>query len=429
MNGSKISKVKARQVLDCKGRPVIEIDVYTENGSMGRAGASTGTSVGKNESVVLRDGDPKVFGGLSVYKAIENVEKYIEPALIGMDVRDQERIDRKMLELDGTPNKAKLGGNTLNAASFAVARAGASLTRQPLYKYMATGEIKSMFAPAYNLINGGDYYGKAQSFQEFMVVPRNVDTFKEAFRVGVEIFYKLGEIIEKYMKVPAVMGSYCGYGAPSDDPFELFDMLMQVASELGYQNKVCFAIDCASSEIYNEAEAAYLYRGKYVGRDELIEELAKLCRKYPIGFIEDALYEEDFEGFRMASDRIESTIIGDDFLCTNIDRAKKAVEMGAAGGMIVKPNQVGTLTETLETVRFMKENDLLIVASGRAGGVLDDPTTDLAVAVGAQMLKTGAPRSGERVISINDGIRIEEELEFKIKPCNVSYLRDFSKFD
>ncbi|WHH58045.1 phosphopyruvate hydratase [Petroclostridium sp. X23] len=313
---------------------MIEVDVITEDGSLGRSGASTGTSVGKNESVVLRDGDPKLFAGLSVFKAIENIKEYIEPALVGMDVTDQKGIDQRLLELDGTPNKEKLGGNTINAASFAAARAGAAYTRQPFYRYMALGEIKTHFAPALNLINGGTYYGITQPFQEFMLIPRNVDTFMEAVQVGVEVFYKVGELIEKYRKQPAITGNYCGYGAPSDDPSVIFDILMEAVAQTGYQNKACFAMDCAASEFYDEQKGLYLYRGKYADRDEIITILSGLCTKYPIGFVEDALEEEDFEGFRLASQRIEAAVIGDDFLCTSIERAKKAVNIGAVKGMI-----------------------------------------------------------------------------------------------
>ena len=429
MNSAKIKKVIPRQVFDSNGRPTIEVDIFTENGAFGRAGASTGTSVGRNESIVLRDGDPKLFAGTSVYNAIKNVEKIIAPALIGMDVTDQAGIDERMINLDGTEYKENLGGNTLNAVSFAVARAGAAYTGQTFYKYMAIEEIKSHFSPALNLINGGAYNGITQPFQEFMVIPRKVDTFQQAARIGVEMFYETGKVIQKYTHSPVEIGNYSGYGAPSDDPDELFDILMQTASNLGYQNHIAFAIDCASSEIYDEQRNSYLYRGHYVGKQEIISVLKKLCEKYPIVFVEDALQEEDFEGFQLACKEIPSIVIGDDFLCTNIKRAKKAVEMGAAQGMIIKPNQVGTLTETMETVRYLKERNLLMVASGRAGGVLDDPTTDLSVAVGAQMLKTGAPRSGERIISINDGLRIEEEMNFSIKPYDVSNLRDLSKFE
>lgn len=427
-NGRKIVKLKARQVLDSKGRPVAEVDVIIESGVIGRAGASTGTSVGKNESFVLRDGDPSLFSGLSVFKAIKNIETVIAPALIGMDVTEQEKIDRTMIEIDGTRYKTRLGGNAIYAVSVAAARAAAAAVNQPLYQYMAFDEIKHIFAPAYNMINSGTYGDNTLAFQEFIVIPRGVSTVFDGVRIGVEIFYKLGEIIKKHQSGrPPIMGNYCGYGAPSEDPFELFDMMTEAAAQLGYKGKYCFSLDCASSEIYNEQEDAYLYRGKYISRNELISLLAKLANKYPIGFIEDALHEEDFEGFKLANEQINAVIIGDDFLCSSFDRAKKAVEMGAAKGMILKPNQAGTLTEALETVKFMKEHNLLIVASGRAGGVLDDPIAELAVALGVPILKVGAPRSGERTISNNFALRTEEELNGKTTMFDITTLPGFKR--
>lgn len=428
MDGSRIARLKARQVLDSKGRPVIEVDVITEGGVMGRAGASTGTSVGKNESFVLRDNDPNCFNGLSVYKAIENVEKKIAPALIGMDVTNIESIDRRMIELDGTRYKSNLGGNAIYACSVAAARAGAACKGIPLYQFLATDEIKTIYTPAYNMINGGKYGEVTLAFQEFIVIPKGVSTVTEGYRIGVEIFMRLGEIIKKYQGgKPAVMGNYSGYGAPTDDPFELFDMLEYAASSLGYQDKYCFAMDCAASEIYDEEKNAYMYRGKYISREELISLLVKLEGRYHIGFIEDALQEEDFEGFKIANQSIKCNIIGDDFLCSSIDRARKAIEIGAASGMILKPNQVGTLTEALETVKYMKENNMLVVASGRAGGVLDDPNAELAVAVGAPLMKTGAPRSGERTLFTNTALRIEEELQGKARMYDVTTLPRFCR--
>lgn len=410
MTRSRIKSVKARQVLDSKGRPVAEVDIVTEDGHLGRAGASTGSSVGTNESFVLRDGDPNLFGGLSVYKAIENIDTVIAPALVGMDVRDQAAIDHTMIELDGTRYKTRLGGNAIFAVSVAAARAAAAFLDQPLYRTMATGEIRYMFTPASNIVNGGTYIDKTLAFQEFMVIPHGVRTVNEGVRIIVEVFQRLGEVIKKANGRTANMGNYSGYGAPSDDPFEVFGLIAQAVAELGYQDNVCYAIDCASSEFYNEREGAYLYRGKLVDRDAIINVLAALADKYPIAFIEDALEEEDFEGFKLANERINTVIIGDDFLCTSIDRAKKAVEMGAAKGMIFKPNQAGTLTEALETARYMMEQGLLVVPSGRAGGVLDSPEKEIGLAIGCCLVKSGAPRSGTRTAGLNFAMRTAEEL-------------------
>lgn len=411
MTGSRIRAVKARQVLDSNGRPVVEVDVLTESGHLGRAGASTGSSVGANEAFVLRDGDPTLFGGLSVYKAVHNVETVIGPALVGMDVLDQEAIDRKMIDLDGTRYKTILGGNAIYATSVAVARAAAAVKGLPLYLAMAEGEIRHMFTPASNVVNGGTYEGKTMAFQEFMVVPHGVKTVHEAVRIIVEVFQRLGRVIERYYGRSSSMGNYSGHGAPSDDPFEVFGVIAETVRELGYQDKVYHAMDCASSEFYNEKEGAYEYRGRLVDRNEIINVLRELADTFPIVFIEDALYEEDFEGFKLASERINSVLIGDDFLCTSIDRARKAVEMGAIQGMIFKPNQAGTLTEALETARFMAERGMLVVPSSRAGGVLDSPEKEIGLALGCPVVKSGAPRSGTRTAGLNFAMRTAEELD------------------
>lgn len=424
MGTSKIRHIKARQVLDGNGRPVPEVDIITEDGYLGRAGASTGTSVGKNESYVMRDGDPNLFGGLSVYKAIDNIEKVIAPALLGIDVQDQEKIDRTMIELDGTRYKTRLGGNAIFAVSVAAMRAAAAANGKPLFLYLA-GEkkIEYIFTPTSNVVNGGIYNDKTLAFQEFMIMPHGVSTGFEAIRIIVEVFQRLGQIIKKINGRSANMGNYSGYGAPSDDPFEVFEMMAAAVEELGYKKNVVYAIDCASSEFYDEEAGGYKYRGEIVSRDKIIDVLAALAEKYPIAFIEDALQEEDFEGFKLASQRINSVLIGDDFLCTSLDRAKKAVGMGATRGMIFKPNQAGTITEAMETAHYMIEQGMLVVPSGRAGGVLDSPEKEIGLALGCPLTKTGAPRSASRTAGMNFLARTSEEL--KIPITNVMNLSCF----
>ncbi len=424
MAAGTIRSVKARQVLDANGRPVVEADILTEGGYLGRAGASTGSSVGANESFVLRDGDPKLFGGLSVYKAVENIEKIIAPALVGLDVTDQEKVDRTMIALDGTRYKTKLGGNAIFAVSVAAARASAAVKGLPLYRAMATGEIKHIYAPASNVVNGGAYADKTLAFQEFMIIPYNVKTVQEATRIIVEVFQRLGQVIKKANGRNANMGNYSGYGAPSDDPLVVFQMIAEAVSQLGYEKNVVYAIDCASSEFYDAQEKAYRYRDKLVDRNEIIRVLAEVAAKYPVAFIEDALEEEDFEGFKLAAEKINSVIIGDDFLCTSLDRTQKAVEMGAAKGMIFKPNQAGTITEALETARYLLQNDLLLVPSGRAGGVLDSPEKEIGVGLGCHISKSGAPRSASRTAGFNFALRLSEELG--VPMANIKNLPCFS---
>lgn len=407
---SKIKQIKSRQVLDCNGRPVVEVDVITEGGQLGRAGASTGTSVGVNESYVLRDNDPDVFGGLSIYKALDNIDKVIAPALIGLDVLDQQAVDQTMIDLDGTRLKTKLGGNAIFAVSVANMYAAAAVKGQPLYQALAEDEIQYLYTPASNVCNGGEYADKTLAFQEFMIVPHGVRSYQEAVRIIVETFMRLGKVIERHNGRSANMGNYSGYGAPSDDPFEVLGMIAETAKELGYEENIVYALDCASSEFYDEKENAYLYRGKLVDREEIIKVLEGLAEQFPIAFIEDALQEEDFEGFRMVNQRVNATVIGDDFLCTSLDRAKKAVEMDACKGMIFKPNQAGTISEAMATANYMKDKGLLVVPSGRAGGTMDSPEKEMGIAMGCPLAKTGAPRSGSRTAGLNASMRISEEL-------------------
>ena len=407
---SKIKEVKARQVLDCKGRPVAEVDIITEKGVLGRAGASTGSSVGANESFVLRDGDPNVYGGLSVYHAIDNIRNVIAPAIIGMDVQDQTAIDETMIALDGTRYKTKLGGNAIYAVSVAAAKAAAAENGKQIYQNMARKPISYIMSPSANVINGGTYNGKTQAFQEFMILPHGVRTIEESVRMIVEVFYHLDEVIRKYNGGKPAMGNYSGWGAPSDDPMQVLDIIAEAVNDLGFTDHMVYALDCASSEYYDAEKCLYRWRGDYVDRDFIIDQLAAISRKYPLAFVEDALQEEDFEGFKLASERINTVIVGDDFLCTSLDRAEKAVSMGAARGMIFKPNQAGTLTEALRTAKFMMDRGLLVIPSGRAGGTLDSPEKEIAVALGAWVTKTGAPRSGSRTNGFNFLLRTSEEL-------------------
>ena len=424
MPAGTITRVKARQLLDGNGRPVVEADIITEGGCLGRAGASTGTSVGAGESFVLRDNDPDIFDGLSVYKAIHNIETKIAPAIVGLDVLDQEKIDRVMIDLDGAPLKTCLGGNAIYAVSVAALRAAAAVKGMPLFMAMAGKPPSYICAPTSNVVNGGVYLDKTLAFQEFMVIPYDVRDMYEAVRIIVEVFLRLGKIIEKTNGRKPNMGNYSGYGAPSDDPFEVFGMIAEAVSRLGYEKQVCYAIDCAASEFYNAKEGAYDYRGRLVSREEIIEVLAGLAEKYPVAFIEDALEEEDFEGFKLACERVNSVIVGDDFLCTSLGRARKAVEMGAVRGMIFKPNQAGTITEALEAAKYMMDRDMLVIPSGRAGGVADAPEKEIGIALGMCLAKIGAPRGGARTGSFNFLMRLAEE--YSLPVANIRELSFFS---
>lgn len=411
MNSMNIKEVVARQILDCKGRPAVEVDIVTEGGIMGRASASTGTSVGENEAFVLRDNDPEVFEGLSVYNAIENINKIIAPRIIGLDVSLQSTIDNIMIELDGTENKRKLGGNSIYAISLSCARTAANALGKSLYRYLNPGEVNTIPVPTYNMINGGEYSKFSLAFQEFTLVPYKCTSIKENVEVGTKVFYKLGKIIAEYQKEsrPSI-GNYFAWAPPSDDPRVNFELLATAVKECGVEDKVGYAIDCASNEMYVSERGTYRYMGREIDRDELIGRIKELSEEYNIIYIEDIVEENDWEGFVKASKEINrSIIIGDDFTVTNVDIIKKATEKKAIEGFVLKPNQVGTVTECMYAYEYANKNGLLIVPSIRAGGVVDDAVMEIAIALGAAACKNGCPRSGERIYALNTLIRAEYE--------------------
>ena len=407
----RIKSVTARQLIDCKCRPMVEVDVITENGFMGRGSAPTGSTVGMYESCVLRDGDPNEYGGKSVHKAVNNVNTILGPAIIGMDVTDQKGIDYKMIALDGTENKAKLGGNAIYAVSVAVFRAAAASAGMPLYNYIAGGPIKTVPVPSFNVINGGKNAGITQPFNEFIVMPWKAKDIYEAVETGVKVFEQLPKVISKRFKTEPMVGRSMGYVAPSEDPEEVFDTIMQAADECGCADKISLSTDCASSEMYDAASKTYLLKGRRVSADELIDYVKYLTGKFDFVFVEDLLDENDWDSFPKAVERITKTnIIGDDFIVTNKKRIEQAYNMNGIGGFILKPNQVGTITEALESYQFAVDHGLLAITSGRSGGVIDDVVMDLAVGLQLGFIKNGAPRSGERI----------EKLNFLMRACSLS---------
>ena len=301
---SKIKEVKARQLIDCKCRPMVEVDVITENGSLGRGSAPTGSSVGMYESFVLRDNDPKEYNGMSVHKAVENVNKIIAPALVGKEVSAQDEIDKIMIELDGTPDKHNLGGNAIYSASIAAFRAAAEDAGKPLYEYIAGEPIRDVPIPSFNVINGGKYPGLTQAFNEFIVMPYKADSIYEAVEIAVKVFQKLGPVIKNYTKKePGVGGSY-GWIAPSEDPDVLLSLMSEAIDACGYTGKCAFALDCASSEMYDAATKTYYLNGKRLSSDELIGYVKGLTERWNFVFIEDMLDENDWEGYEMAHKEI-----------------------------------------------------------------------------------------------------------------------------
>lgn len=397
----KIISVRAQQIIDCKCRPAVEVEIRTEGGAVGRGAAPTGSSVGMHEAFVLRDGGAS-YGGLSVHKAIAKVHDVIAPALIGMDVFDQRGIDAAMIALDGTPDKSHLGGNAIYSVSIAAFRAAADARRIPLYNHIAGGPIRTVPVPCFNVINGGRYDGFTQSFNEFLIVPYGTDSIDMAVEMAVTVFNKLAEVLTAHLgHKPQVASSY-GYAAPSDDPEVLLDLMQQAIDACGYVGRIAFAFDCASSEVYDAATGTYLLKGERVSSDDLIAYAKRLTEKYNFVFIEDLLDENDWDGYVRANAELTRTIVlGDDLTVTKLDYLQRAFETRAVGGFILKPNQVGTITEALDAYRFADDHGMIAVPSGRSGGVVDDVVMDFSVGLQVPFQKNGAPRSGERIEKLN----------------------------
>ncbi|MDH4268077.1 MAG: enolase [Deltaproteobacteria bacterium] len=407
---SKIAMMKSREILDSKGRPMVEVDVWTADGSMGRGSSPCGTSVGRHEAFVLRDGG-KRYGGLGVQLAMKNVNEVIYPALKGKSVLEQRGIDHLMIELDGTPNKSRLGANAIYSVSIAVARAAANFQGVPLYRYLGGEEKYTLPLPMFNMINGGLYGERRIEFQEFILVPTRAGKFSEALRMGVEVFSTLGAIIKKhYGQKGLQIGSSAGYAAPSDEPAEILEILLEATKGAGYEGMFQLGLDCAASHFFEPEHGWYNFRGKRCDRSEIIHFLGDLINAYPLFMIEDPLEEDDFEGFASITKQYDTLIIGDDLFVTHIERLKKGIAYGSAGGMVLKPNMVGTLSEAKDAVQCAKEHGYYVIASGRAGGGIDDPIPEIGVAWSAPLVKLGAPRTGERTGKQNYLLRIEEEL-------------------
>lgn len=398
----KITSVRAQQIIDCKCRPAVEVEIRTESGAVGRGAAPTGTSVGMHEAFVLRDGDKASYNGLSVHKAVDYAVGIIGPALIGMNVFDQHAIDTKMIALDGTPDKHHLGGNTIYSASIAAFRAAADSRRIPLYTHIAGHDIRTVPVPCFNVINGGRYETFTQAFNEFLIVPYGTDSVDVAVEMAVAVFQKLLEVLTKYLgRKPQVASSY-GYAAPSDDPEVILSLMREAIDACGYTGRIALALDCASSEMFDKKSATYLLKGERVSTDELIAYAKGLTERFDLVFIEDLLDENDWEGYSKAVRELTRTIVlGDDLTVTSAALLRRAYDARAVEGFILKPNQVGTITEAMDAHRFASEHGMISVPSGRSGGVVDDVVMDFSVGLEVPFQKNGAPRSGERIEKLN----------------------------
>ncbi len=398
----KITEIYAREILDSRANPTIETRVTLESGAVGVASVPSGASTGIHEAHELRDGDKSRYGGRGVLLAVKNVNEIIRPALLGEDAREQEKIDRIMLSLDGTKNKSRLGANAILSVSLAVARAAAISEGSPLYEYLSlTGEY-TLPTPMFNLLNGGAHASNNIDIQEFMVVPHGLE-LPEAIRAGSEIYHTLGRLLRQRGLSTAV-GDEGGFAPDLENDEAAIELLTRAISESGYStDKVGIALDVASSEWYENGEYLLPKRKMVMSREQLIEYYAKLCEIYPIISIEDGLSEDDFHGWKMLTDRLgdRCMLVGDDLFVTNTERLKMGIERGAGNSILIKPNQIGSLTETMNVIKMARDNGYKYIISHRSGETTDTSIADIAVATEAEFIKTGAPCRGERVAKYN----------------------------
>ena len=419
MKPSKIKQIRAREILDSRGNPTVEVDLTTDSGVF-RASVPSGVSKGKYEAVELRDGG-KRYQGKGVLKAVNNVNKILAPKLKGKDVTDQKKLDDLMIKLDGTENKSKLGANAILAVSMAVCRAGAAAQNLPLYQHISeiyTGQTcvnLTLPIPSVLMIEGGAHAGNELDFQEFMILPKT-KSFKESLRVASEIYHQLKEIIkQKYIDLAINVGDEGGFAPPVRVPEEALNLILEAAKNLGYQNKIKIILDVAASQFYINGQ----YKTKFGAftSEGLLKYYSDLIQKYPILGLEDPFAEEDWEDWQMltsdvniGSQRSKLLIIGDDLLATNPKRIKVAKEKKACNAVIIKMNQIGTISETIEAAKLAKSYGWKIIVSHRSGETCDDFISDLAVGIGADFIKAGAPTRGERVAKYNRLLKIAEAL-------------------
>ncbi len=403
-----IEHIHAREILDSRGNPTVEVDVYTECG-FGRASVPSGASTGTNEALELRDKD-KRYLGKGVRNAINNVNTEIAEALLGMDVRDQREIDAIMLELDGTENKSKLGANAILGVSLGVAHAAADSMTISLYRYLGGTNAFTLPVPTMNVINGGKHAGNELAIQEFMLQPGGAKTFSEALRMGAETYHTLGAIlVKKYGNSAVNVGYEGGYAPPLNNTTDALDALTDAIEKAGYDKKITIGIDSAATEFYNDGK--YNVDGKKFTGGELIDFYSDLVKTYPILSLEDPFEEDSFQDFAELTKRLKDTIIiGDDLFVTNVKRLDKGIKMKAGNALLLKVNQIGTLSEAFDAAQLAQKNRFKVVVSHRSAETEDTTIADISVAIGAELIKTGAPARSERNAKYNQLLRIEEEL-------------------
>lgn len=405
-----ILHVTAREILDSRGNPTVEAEVHTSSG-FGRAAVPSGASTGEHEANELRDGDKKRYLGKGVLQAVENVNDKLGPAIVGMSALDQPSVDKRLLELDGTPNKSKLGANAILAVSMAVARAAADTVDLPLWRYLGGVQARVLPTPLMNIINGGAHADSGLEVQEFMIVPQGFETFGEALRAGTEVFHNLKSILKKQGMVTAV-GDEGGFAPRLASNEDAIKNILQAIEAAGYKpgEQVALGMDCAASEFYKDGK--YTWDKKQHTAAELCEVYADLCKKYPIVTIEDGYAEDDWEGWKLMTDKLGSKIqlVGDDLFVTNVKRLAQGIEKKIANSILIKVNQIGSLTETLDTIRMATTAGYTSVASHRSGETEDAFIADLAVATNCGQIKTGSLSRSDRIAKYNQLLRIADEL-------------------
>jgi len=421
-----IDKIIAREILDSRGNPTVEVDVTLECGIKGRASVPSGASTGEHEALELRDGDKKRYGGKGTLTAVDNVNKIIAPEIIGMSALDQRAIDHKMLKLDGTPTKSKLGANAILGVSLAVAKAAANYLDIPLYRYIGGTNTFTLPVPMMNIINGGSHSDAPIAFQEFMIRPVGAPNFREGLRMGAEVFHTLAKLLKKRGLSTAV-GDEGGFAPALNDTEDALSIICEAITAAGYEpgKDVKIALDCAASEFaYNEGgKWFYDYRelkngtkkdpnGKRFSSDEQVDFLEELIKKYPIDSIEDGMGEEDWEGWKKLTDRIGSCcqLVGDDLFVTNVEFLARGIQEGCANSILIKVNQIGSLSETLDAIDMAHRHGYTTVTSHRSGETEDATIADIAVATNSGQIKTGSLSRSDRMAKYNQLLRIEEEL-------------------
>ena len=408
-----IVALQGRQILDSRGNPTVEVDVTLADGSFGRAAVPSGASTGAHEAWELRDGDQSVFMGKGVSKAVENINGPIAEAVLGMPATEQALIDQTMLELDGTDNKKNLGANALLGVSLAVARTAADFYGQPLFRYLGGTSANLLPAPMMNIVNGGEHADNSVDVQEFMVMPLGFDSFSDGLRCGTEIFHHLKKVLSEKGLNTAV-GDEGGFAPDLSSNGEALDLIMTAIEKAGYQpgEQVRIALDVAATEFYDNSKGVYAIDGKELDSSGMVDFLADWVDRYPICSIEDGCSEDDWDGWKMLTDKVGSRVqlVGDDLFVTNTTRLQRGIDEGIANSILIKVNQIGTLTETIEAIRLAHRHGYTSVTSHRSGETEDSTIADLAVALGTGQIKTGSASRSDRMAKYNQLIRIEETL-------------------